>query len=91
MGPGTTSVLIGTRGSNHRTWVVSRAMTPHDDDSDQEHESQDDRPTPGTAPSTRLRDAAAGVEEAQAWKGQQLAKGWRKLVNALRRQEKGER
>jgi hypothetical protein len=28
--------------------------------------------------------------EAQAWKGQQIAKGWRKLVNALRRQEEGE-
>jgi hypothetical protein len=28
--------------------------------------------------------------EAQAWKGQQIAKGWRKLVNALRRQEEEE-
>jgi hypothetical protein len=31
------------------------------------------------------------MAEAQAWKGQQIAKGWRKLVNALRRQEEGEK
>ena len=29
------------------------------------------------------------MEEAQAWKGEQIAKGWRKLVNALRRQKEG--
>jgi hypothetical protein len=29
------------------------------------------------------------MAEAQAWKGQQIAKGWRKLVNALRRREEG--
>ena len=27
------------------------------------------------------------MTEAQAWKGQQISKGWRKLVNALRRRE----
>jgi transposase len=32
-----------------------------------------------------LREAAAGMAEAQAWKGQQIAKGWCKLVEALRR------
>ena len=31
------------------------------------------------------------MEEAQAWKGQQIVKGWRKLVNALRRRKVGER
>jgi hypothetical protein len=34
---------------------------------------------------TRLQQAAAGIAEAQAWKGQQIAKGWRKLVNVLGR------
>ena len=29
------------------------------------------------------------MTEAQAWKGQQISKGWRKLVNALRRREEG--
>jgi len=29
------------------------------------------------------------MTEAQAWKGQQIAKGWRKLVNALRRHKDG--
>jgi hypothetical protein len=31
------------------------------------------------------------MAEAQAWKGQQIAKGWHKLVNALRRREDGAR
>ena len=31
------------------------------------------------------------MAEAQAWKGEQVAKGWRKLVTALRRQDKGGR
>jgi hypothetical protein len=29
------------------------------------------------------------MAEEQAWKGQQIAKGWRKLVNALRQREEG--
>jgi len=29
------------------------------------------------------------MEEAQVWKGQQIAKGWRKLVNSLRRHKEG--
>jgi len=36
-----------------------------------------------------MQQAAAGMTEAQAWKGQQIAKGWRKLVNALRRHKDG--
>ena len=31
------------------------------------------------------------MEEAQVWKGQQIAKGWRKLVNALRGHKEGEK
>jgi len=38
---------------------------------------------------TRLQQAAAGIADAQAWKGQQIAKGWRKLVNALGRHKEG--
>jgi hypothetical protein len=48
-----------------------------------EHESQAGAPAPAAKTPTRLRQAA-GMAEAQAWKGQQIAKGWRKLVNALR-------
>jgi hypothetical protein len=50
---------------------------------DQEHEDQEAE-TPN-----RLQRAGEGIAEAQAWKGQQIAKGWRKLVAALRRPEKG--
>jgi len=39
---------------------------------------------------TRLQQAAAGFAEAQAWKGQQIATGWRKLVNALGRRKQGQ-
>ena len=56
-------------------------------DPDREHESQAEAPAPATETSTRLQQAAAGIAEAQARKGQQIAKGWRKLVNALRRRE----
>ena len=28
------------------------------------------------------------MAKAQAWKGERVANGWRKLVNALRRQDK---
>jgi hypothetical protein len=60
-------------------------MTTAEDDPDQEHESQAEVPAPAAETPTHLRQAAAGMAEAQAWKGQQIAKGWRKLVNALRR------
>ena len=49
------------------------------------------RSKPAADTPTRLQQAAAGMTEAQAWKGQQIAKGWRKLVNALRRHKEGER
>ena len=64
-------------------------MTTAEDDPDWEHESQAEVAAPADETPTPLRKAAAGVEEAQAWKGQQIAKGWRKLVNALRRREEG--
>jgi hypothetical protein len=64
-------------------------MTTAEDDPDREHESQAEVPAPADETPTPLRKAAAGVAEAQAWKGQQIAKGWRKLVNALRRREEG--
>ena len=63
-------------------------MTTAEDDPDREHESQaTEAPALAAEAPTRLRQAAAGMEEAQAWKGQQIAQGWRKLVNALRRQK----
>jgi hypothetical protein len=37
----------------------------------------------------RLQKSAEGMTEAQAWKGQQIAKGWRKLVAALHRNKGG--
>jgi hypothetical protein len=64
-------------------------MTTAEDGPDREHESQAEAPAPADETPTPLRKAAAGVAEAQAWKGQQIAKGWRKLVNALRRREGG--
>jgi hypothetical protein len=60
-------------------------MTPADGDPNREHEGKAETPDPNAKPPTRLREAAAGMAEAQAWKGQQIAKGWRKLVDALRR------
>jgi hypothetical protein len=66
-------------------------MTTAEDDPDRQHENQAEAPTPAAETPTRLgQAAAAGVAEAQAWKGQQIAKGWRKVVNALRRREEGE-
>jgi hypothetical protein len=63
-------------------------MTMAEGDPDRQHESQAEAPAPA-AETTRLGQTAAGMAEAQAWKGQQIAKGWRKLVNALRRREEG--
>jgi hypothetical protein len=66
-------------------------MTTAEDDPNREHESQAaEAPAPAAETPTHLQQAAAGMAEAQAWKGQQIAKGWRKLVNALRRHEEGE-
>jgi hypothetical protein len=70
--------------------VVSGLMTAAEDDPDREHDSQATKaPAPAAETPTRLQQAAAGVADAQAWKGQQIAKGWRKLVNALRRPKGG--
>jgi hypothetical protein len=53
-------------------------------------EDDPEPPTPAADKPTRLQEAAAGMAEAQAWKGQQIATGWRKLVDALRRHKQGE-
>ena len=64
-------------------------MTTAEDDASREHESQATAaPVPAAEAPPRLQQAAAGIAEAQAWKGQQIAKGWRKLVNALGRHKK---
>jgi hypothetical protein len=66
-------------------------MTTAEDNPDREHDSQaPEAPAPAAETPSRLQQAAAGIGEAQAWKGQQIAKGWRKLVNALRRHREGE-
>jgi hypothetical protein len=65
-------------------------MTTPEYDPDREHDSQAaEAPAPAAETPTRLQQAAAGMEEAQAWKGQQIAKGWRRLMNALRRRKEG--
>jgi hypothetical protein len=64
-------------------------MTTAEDDPDREHENQAEAPAPAAETPTGIQEAASGIAEAQAWKGQQIAKGWRKLVNALRRREGG--
>jgi hypothetical protein len=66
---------------------VSGFVTTPEDDPDRERHAEASTPT--AEQPTRLSQAAAGMTEAQAWKGQQIAKGWRKLVNALRRREEG--
>jgi hypothetical protein len=69
--------------------VVSGLMTTAENDCNREHENQAEAPAPAAVTPTGLQQAASGIAEAQAWKGQQIAKGWSKLVNALRRREKG--
>jgi hypothetical protein len=64
-------------------------MTTAENDPDREHENQTEAPAPAAETPTGLQQAASGITEAQAWKGQQIAKGWRKLVNALRRRKAG--
>ena len=63
-------------------------MATTEDDASREHDSQATQaPVPVAETPTRLQQAAAGIAEAQAWKGQQIARGWRKLMNALGRQQ----
>ena len=65
-------------------------MTTSEGDASPEHDSQaTESPAPGAETPTRRHQAAAGIAEAQAWKGQQIAMGWRKLVNALGRRKEG--
>jgi hypothetical protein len=60
-------------------------MTTPEDNPDPENESRaTETPAPAPETPTRLQQAAGGLAESQAWKGQQIAKGWRKLVDALR-------
>ena len=65
--------------------VALGLVTANEEDPDRGHESQTEAPTPSAETPTRFQRAAAGMAEAQAWKGQQIAKGWQKLVSALRR------
>jgi hypothetical protein len=91
---GEVCLTANLKGGGHRRPAaeeeVMYPLTTAEDDPDREHESQAEAPAPAAETPTRLRQAAAGMVEAQAWKGQQIAKGWRKLVNALRRREEGE-
>ena len=65
-------------------------MTTAEDEPDREHASEAaEAPAPAAKTPTRLQQTGAAMTEAQAWKGQQIAKGWRKLVNALRRRGDG--
>jgi hypothetical protein len=67
-------------------------MTTAEDNPDRENDSQaTEAPAPSPETPTRLQQAAGGMAEAQAWKGQQIAKGWRKLMDALRGHKAGER
>lgn len=63
-------------------------MTTAGDDDDREDESLAEAGTPAAveAPS-HVRKAAEGVAAAQAWKGQKIAEGWRRLVSTLRRRK----
>jgi hypothetical protein len=65
--------------------VISGLMSPTDGEPNRDHESKPEAPDPAAQPPTRLREAAAGMAEAQAWKGQQISRGWRKLMDSLRR------
>jgi hypothetical protein len=65
-------------------------MTTSEDDASRQHEGQaTDASMPVAETPTRLQQATAGIAEAQAWKGQQIVKGWRKLVNAVGRHNEG--
>jgi hypothetical protein len=66
-------------------------MTTAEDDPDQEHESEaGEAPAPAEAP-THLQQTGAAMAEAQAWKGRQIAEGFRKLLRALGRRDEGGR
>jgi len=61
-------------------------MTTAEQDPDREHETEAaEAPTPAAEAPTRLQQTGAAMAEAQAWKGQAIATGFRKLIRALRR------
>jgi hypothetical protein len=62
------------------------SVTRADDDPDREQDSRSTKAlaSPPETP-TRLHEATAGMAEGPAWRAQQIANGWRNLVNALRR------
>ena len=65
-------------------------MTTAEDDPDREHASQvTEPPAPAAETPTRLLGGGGGDGGAQAWKGLQIALGWSKPVNALRRHQEG--
>jgi hypothetical protein len=65
-------------------------MTTAEDDPDREHESEAaEAHAPAAETPTRLQQTGAAIAEAQAWKGQQIANGFRTLVRALRRRKEG--
>ena len=60
-------------------------MTTAENDPGPENEGKaTEAPAPMPETPTRLEQASGGMAEAQAWKGRQIAKGWHKLVDALR-------
>jgi hypothetical protein len=66
-------------------------MATTEDDASREHESRaTEAPVRVAETPARLQQAAAGIAEAQAWKGRQISRGWRKLVNALGRHKQGD-
>jgi hypothetical protein len=65
-------------------------MMTAEDDPDREQESEAaEPPAPEAETPTRLQQAGAAMADAQAWKGQAIATGFRKLMRALRRREEG--
>jgi hypothetical protein len=61
-------------------------MSTAEDDPDRKQETRaSDSPASERETPTPLEQAGAEITEAQAWKGRQIATGWRKLVDVLRR------
>ena len=66
-------------------------MTTAEDEPDREHASEAaEAPAPEAETPTPLQQTGAAMAEAQAWKGQAIATGFRKLVRVIRRREAGE-
>jgi hypothetical protein len=60
-----------------------------DTDGTQESQATEAQASSAETP-TRLQQTGAGIALAQAWKGQQIATGWHKVVNALRPHREGD-